>query len=163
MGCDIHGPYVEVSSDGKDWSLVAEFQIHRDYSLFALLADVRNGEGLKHLKVKGCPTNLSWNLRDAALCSDLHSHSWLDLKEAKEFLKTYEDYLRGPDTEKMRAFFSKQVDWCKERGTDVPRWESYDPMLSANYQAFKVMIAAMEKFLEVPGYRHCRMVFWFDN
>jgi len=120
MGCDIH-PYIEVKKNGQweyfDWQ--KEFQrgtyddgepeynwdkmidsklyIHRNYNLFAVLANVRNGRGFA-----GCPTGVSFKpismprglpddvteyvkLDSDKWDGDGHGHSWLLLSEVLNY------------------------------------------------------------------------------
>lgn len=111
MGCDIH-IYVEKKEDGRwipvdDWvqdeygiSYVPyQKQIYygRNYDLFAMLADVRNGYGFAGVDTgngfipislpKGLPDDVSDNIKnvsDSWGC-DGHSHSWLTLKELIDY------------------------------------------------------------------------------
>lgn len=60
---------------------------NRNYVLFALLADVRNGLDIKPLsKPKGIPKELSSDMDEyiKEWGGDGHSHSWFTLKELKE-------------------------------------------------------------------------------
>lgn len=111
MGCDIH-LYVEVKKDGKwksvdkwswpydeikDVSHKDSYYNRRNYSLFAILADVRNGSGFAGIKTgdgfniisepKGVPHDISKEVLE--ICDfwngDGHSHSWFTLKELIEF------------------------------------------------------------------------------
>ena len=45
MGCDIHGVVQSRWSNG-DWHTECEMEDSRNYKLFAILANVRNGLGL---------------------------------------------------------------------------------------------------------------------
>ena len=101
MGCDIH-LLVEVKKDGiwesaDEWNTDDKEYIHvdydnqlykdRDYTLFALLADVKNYHNIKPIcQPKGYPSNVSdqvfdfinyWN-------DDGHSHTYFTLKELIE-------------------------------------------------------------------------------
>jgi hypothetical protein len=104
MGCDIH-LYVEAKRNGK-WVNVDEYEIAhpdttysyekikypyydgRNYDLFAILADVRNGHGFAGIKTgegfnpisepKGLPVDISLEVLHKAdeWEGDGHSHSW---------------------------------------------------------------------------------------
>ncbi len=102
MGCDIH-IYVE-KFDGKKWRSADKWvqeeydktevtnypQVYegRNYELFAILAGVRNGYGIKPIvERRGLPDDLSNEVSSTAdhWIDDGHSHSWLTLKELVEF------------------------------------------------------------------------------
>lgn len=111
MGCDIH-IYVEKKEDGR-WIPVDEWvqdeygisyvpyqkQIYdgRNYDLFAMLADVRNGYGFAGVDTgngfipislpKGLPDDVSDNIKNVSDSwgRDGHSHSWLTLKELIDY------------------------------------------------------------------------------
>jgi len=97
MGCDIH-LYVE-KFDGKKWVHIQEdvmenddvpielsFFDTRSYSLFAILANVRNNGNFNPIsEPKGLPEDCSESIRNVQDWRDGHSHSWLTLKEIFEF------------------------------------------------------------------------------
>lgn len=116
MGCDIHA-YIEIRQDGKwehyDWQ--KQYQIGtyedgspeydydklwdnplgigRNYDLFAILANVRNGHGFAGIltgtgfepmdKPRGLPQDVSLEVRAESdeWNGDGHSHSWMSLPE----------------------------------------------------------------------------------
>jgi hypothetical protein len=113
MGCDIH-LYVEKRVDGKwiaadkwtpdeadDGRLCADyasrFYSGRNYDLFAILADVRNGHGFAGVKTgsgfnvisppKGIPQDCCAEIRQCVgyWDTDGHSHSWLTVDELLSF------------------------------------------------------------------------------
>lgn len=101
MGCDIH-TIIQVKKQNKWENLlnesIKEFE-ERNYSTFAVLANVRNSFQKKHFEVKGMPTDLENHYiklsdnEDDVLDFDLedyHSHNYITLKEFKEF--DYTDY-----------------------------------------------------------------------
>jgi hypothetical protein len=109
MGCDIHS-FAEVKRGGK-WHRVGDIFPHpynedkkidqpfysRNYNLFAILADVRNGVGFAGIKTgegfisisepRDFPLDLSddGRLTSDSLSDDYHSRSWLTLKELMEY------------------------------------------------------------------------------
>lgn len=113
MGCDIH-PAIERKIDGV-WTLVETGNPalgHRNYNVFAILANVRNGRGFAGIKTsegfnpiaepRGLPDDLSaplaaYNRDDAERADDDyesgkwnkylgdHSFTWLTLREILEF------------------------------------------------------------------------------
>lgn len=100
MGCDIH-PHVEVRINGT-WHHWSAPRIERDYSLFARMADVRNGEpgnpnhvvpiaSPRGLPPDGVsiPTEIAWHEDDG----DGHSHSWLSGDEVEDLIAWHYEYL----------------------------------------------------------------------
>lgn len=95
MGCDIHA-FAEVKTNGK-WKFNKSINIDRNYDLFSILANVRNGYGFAGVKTgegfvpisepKGVPCDASSKYLTKCLewDGDGHSHSWLTLKEIKDF------------------------------------------------------------------------------
>lgn len=132
MGCDIHC-FVEKKIDGK-WEQITGFVSDyydpnndyfssdrfknadspiygRNYTLFALLADVRNGYGFAGIDTgdritpisspKGLPDDVSEHIRtesDSWDC-DGHSHSWLTVKEILDYNIEVTQTKRGYVTE----------------------------------------------------------------
>lgn len=87
--------YEEYEKVAPSWE--HPLQIHRNYNLFAILADVRNGVGFAGMKTgegfniicepRGAPDDISaetaWDLHNWE--ADGHSHSWLTLRELLDF------------------------------------------------------------------------------
>ncbi len=149
MGCDIH-LYVEVktpegwrSADkwskedyGEDGSRVDvdyddRFYRDRNYDLFAILADVRNGrgfagcdtgDGFKPIAaVRGLPQDVSPDVKassDRWDC-DGHSHSWLTVAELLAYDWTQVTNIRG------LVSASEYVEWCRWRRRSGEPPESY--------------------------------------
>lgn len=90
MGCDIR-IYVERKSNS--WNLVSELDIRRNYDLFAILADVRNGYGTAGVNrsegfnpisdPRGLPADISDEVKEIVEGSllDKFGYSWLSLGE----------------------------------------------------------------------------------
>ena len=120
MGCDIHLHVETQSKNGwetadkwkkSDGGLHVDyddiFYADRNYTLFALLADVRNGYGVAGCDTgnpvqpiadpKGLPNDVCQQVRDEYICwgSDAHSASWLTLQELMAFDWTQKATLRG--------------------------------------------------------------------
>ena len=88
-----------IDDDGYQWN--AEFTDQpytgRNYDLFAILANVRNGRGFAGIKTgegfnfishpKGLPVNVSSEIKDISdgWDCDGHSHSWFTVQELKGF------------------------------------------------------------------------------
>ena len=96
MGCDIHGPYLEQRYGRADipgaqrWDCVAEFHMGRDYTLFGILAGVREPSS-RSFAPKGPPDSPSWfvgaELREIG--PDEHSASWLTTDEVAAACDAY--------------------------------------------------------------------------
>lgn len=147
MGCDIH-LYVEKRQDGKWVSADAwvededmpgrktlpykgHFYNNRNYDLFAILADVRNGKGFAGCGTgsgfeplsppKGLPPDVCEEIKieSDSLGSDGHSHSWCTLAELLSY-----DWTRR--TNKSGWLNGKEYfEWCrynKENGKGPESW-----------------------------------------
>jgi len=115
MGCDIHA-YLERKKHGskeKDkginyWVNKGDAEVDRNYELFALLADVRNGNGIKPIsQPKGEPSDgweneFSREFKEylASWEGDAHSLSYLTLAELKNASLDQEFYDESLITEK---------------------------------------------------------------
>jgi hypothetical protein len=139
MGCDIHAcverqEYVS-RGDGR-WGFTAEVWLHRDYTMFAHMADVRN-----HYDVRLEPVapRRDWSGREGAEGVDPwtvdqlkdhgdHSHSWLDTEEFAEAISRTR----------------------QRRSVPIP--------IGAEYEATLAYMLALEK-----AGQPARIVFSFDN
>lgn len=100
MGCDIH-EWVEVRVGGK-WEMTdVNLDVGRNYDLFGMLADVRNGRGFagvdtgdgfvpilgRESPTRGIPLDASpeYAAEVENWGGDGHSHSWLTLAELKAY------------------------------------------------------------------------------
>lgn len=153
MGCDIH-LFVE-RKEGIEWDKCEwigcgfPIPINRNYSLFSILANVRNNDKNPFYPIedpRGLPDDLSDELKNVILkdrfCSksDGHDHSWLTLKEILGFDwdskitsgEGIHDYQVATYAECCREFVEKTIPMLKRL--------SYD-----------------------DDYSDVRVVFWFDN
>jgi hypothetical protein len=139
MGCDIHF-YVEHKFEGRwetadTWkteeyegeptyrSVPKPFYNGRNYDLFAILADVRNGHGFAGIKTgngfvpidqpRGFTSDVSANVRAASdrYGCDGHSHSWFTLAELLNADWTQTTHKQG------WANLKNWAEWWKARGT----------------------------------------------
>lgn len=139
MGCDIH-EHIEIKIDGE-WVFIGGIYIGRDYSLFGVLAGVRDEEVECVSKGghKGLPDDLSQGMIElmegdtdweaGQWHADNHSHSYLNLDELKLAKKVYKIYM-------------KKIKYTR---------------------VFPINIKALEKLKEMPFVTDVRFVFWFDN
>lgn len=149
MGCDIHF-YTETRKDGAwisadTWKrhepdepgepgdLYVEREIYdgRNYNLFAMLADVRNGSGFAGCRTgsgfnpiaapRGVPNDANANYKEivARWGADGHSHSHLTLRELLDYDWTQKSTLEG-----WIGFdeWSKWQGWGKRHGEHPSEW-----------------------------------------
>ncbi len=174
MGCDIHATierrvYLdEDRTEHPDWENAGDPLIGRNYELFAVLAGVRNSYGIKPIaEPRGVPDDAS-TIVDAwkdYWKGDGHNHSWLSLKELKEFEYSKQeiyDYryigARNADGKIIRTYGSSGSAEGVERVGKRTVFGLWGP------EPFLQLIAKMEKAKE-PGDTDddIRLVFWFDN
>lgn len=137
MGCDIH-LYEEIKIN-NEWQLLREIGTPRFYTLFALMADVRNNGTIDPISMpKGIPAGLSDQTleRLSSWNGDAHSESYFEYDEIK-FLFTL-----------LRKMYKDE----KNILSDVfPESQAL-----VKYQA-EVNDIIVSNFDEI------RWVFWFDN
>lgn len=176
MGCDIH-LYVEQKINNKwtylpppnsekdekieelDWYIqyaneyaAIPWNMHRNYDLFAILADVRNGRGFAGIKTgggfnpisepRGTPDDISNEIKTESdnWGSDGHSHSWFTLKELKEYDYTQKTTHSGWVNDNEYKQFKEKGhpdSWCGHiSGNTVNHIdnESMDKILSGEFE-----------------------------
>lgn len=144
MGCDIH-LHTEVKINGK-WEHYGHPHVPRNYTLFALMADVRNEGGKLHpvSKPKGMPSDPSLVTRLAfEHYADGHSHSWLSAVELV-MLEDAWNKVKGSewDGSDLEHHF---VGYLENNG-----WAGFTRYPTGNARA--------KEWIE-----DVRWVFWFDN
>lgn len=92
MGCDIHAMIERRKWYGKrefwDWLNAGDPDIDRNYTIFAVLANVRNYDNTPFIsEPRGLPEDCTSEFKAYAeeWDADGHSHSWVTLKEMKAF------------------------------------------------------------------------------
>ena len=150
MGCDIHffvekkvnekwvsadkwtkDKYAEKDEDPLMVERADEFYGDRNYSLFAILADVRNGfgfagcdlgEGFKPIaSPRGLPINVSARINKTSddYGADGHSHSWFTVQELLDYDWTQVTLRRGW----MQALaYIEWNRWDREHGESPKEW-----------------------------------------
>ncbi|MHA1809398.1 MAG: hypothetical protein ACTSYH_03695 [Candidatus Heimdallarchaeaceae archaeon] len=142
MGCDIHA-IIERKGNWYSWINSGNPEIHRNYELFAVLADVRNAKNVPYIcKPRGLPKDVC---REMECLSDSfgtygHSHSFVTLKELEEF-----------DLDQKYTVMGK-VGKCKIFG--VFRRENFNDLI------FKMTKVKNDYGLTSE---EVRLVFFFDN
>lgn len=126
MGCDIH-TFSEKKINGK-WEFQKSIDIDRNYDLFSILANVRNGYGFAGVKTgegfisisnpKGIPFDASkeYEKEVEEWGGDGHSHSWLTIKEIKGFdwhqITMKEGIVSLDEYKKIEESGEKPTSWC---------------------------------------------------
>lgn len=203
MGCDIH-LFVEkkVGRSWYSWSRTEVVYGHgcewvqdyygyddRNYALFAVLADVRNRDGLKPLaQPRGLPEDVSWKVQQESESwdGDGHSHSWFTLKELEEYdwggLRKESGVISAAQYEVLRTTGRPPTEWCQGvsgPGIRVFSEEDYPklkdtvehPYVKASwFRDGSVMFGrfvsqTIPRLRELADGNHndVRIVFWFDN
>lgn len=150
MGCDIHLYVEHRESKSYDWhasqiftknpdgwvEVSPEYYDNRNYKLFAVLANVRNGYGFAgcdtgdELNViappRGLPEDVSANIRKESeeMGEDGHTHSWLTVAELMAFDWTQTATCRGVLSGQQFADWDR---WGRKRG-EMPQGFSGDVM-----------------------------------
>jgi hypothetical protein len=94
MGCDIHAIYEKKGKYG--WVNAGDPEINRNYTIFSIVGNVRNydGKGIQFIaenRINPKDENLWWDYSaefralSEGWNSDGHSHSYVTLKELKEY------------------------------------------------------------------------------
>lgn len=165
MGCDIF-EYFEVYQNGRwerlevlptipNWDDLPPAQevaywslplyLDRDYRLFAILANVRNYNGIQPIALpRGLPEDLSPEVQ-ADWNADNASPSWFLLQELLDF--DWDQPLKGISPADTQA-----AKW-QEQG-----WKTYRDALQGN-RFFEQGLLELQKHVSDP--RLLRMVFWF--
>lgn len=185
MGCDIHlfiekrvdgkwepvkggNPYFGIWADEPKESYNGWFYNSRNYSLFAVLAGVRNNYDIKPIaEPKGLPTDISDIVKtdsDRWDC-DGHSHSWLTLKELLDYDINKTITVKGMISPVQYASLNQGItptSWCG--------WTNQEDYINAEWQEalnnfveffWKENVPQLQALTDNP--EDIRIVFWFDN
>lgn len=201
MGCDIHlfteikksinsedkwvnvdnwryNPYYkEGSDDGEEMLHVESLYSGRNYELFGILAGVRDLSNDAIDDPRGLPEDVSSVTKKASdrWDGDGHSHSWLTLRELKEYQGLHPVVKRSgfisPEAAELLDAGEETPDiWCQ--ATSVTTWVKRE--WEEGYDTLKPIVDAMDKRVrdefwvwngeERPELdEKIRIVFWFDN
>lgn len=171
MGCDIHA-YVEYTANDKYWCSLIENGGHRNYRMFAIMAGVRDYDGLKLFPPKGMP--------EGEVSRAVESDHWVNIApEANPEWADDEGWVVKATAERWVAgglSVADVKDGVLQRVThpdhhshswlDVAELEScierYRKIADGTAPTEWVAILAAMKAME--GNRaKSRLVFWFDN
>ena len=90
MGCDIHGMFER--KDGSYWLNSGDPDLYRNYTIFSILANVRNSDKIPFIEEKRLidPDKIEWCSSEFRALTeywrgDGHSHSYVTLEEMKNY------------------------------------------------------------------------------
>lgn len=192
MGCDIH-MHVEYRFDKKDqWRCGDYFKLNhsdrtapdytlvdffgdRNYSLFAVLADVRNYGDTEYIDdPRGLPDDVTDVVKNdyEVWEFDAHSCSHLTLKELIDFHEQGHPLKRSgmisPEQQKQLELGILPDHWCQvtnRAGWERREWEEKNDVLVPLIDALK---KRADELILIRGSAYensdnIRIVFWFDN
>jgi hypothetical protein len=201
MGCDIHlfteikksinsqdkwvnadnwryNPYYkEGNDDGEEMLHVESLYSGRNYELFGILAGVRDPNNDAIDDPRGLPEDVSSVTKKASdrWDGDGHSHSWLTLRELKEYQGLHPVVKRSgfisPEAAELLDAGEETPDvWCQ--ATSVTTWVKRE--WEEGYDVLKPIIDEMDKRVRDEFWvwgnepkpeldEKIRIVFWFDN
>lgn len=202
MGCDIHmfsefyseskkswlnfdywiyNEHYEGGENGEDKMHVVPIWSNRNYTLFTVLAGVRDyyEKTACISPPKGIPEDVCQIIKEESdgWGNDGHSHSYLTLKELKEFNKnkvkiTYSGLVSKEDAEKLDKGEGFPQSWCQwaSQGLNFVyrEWEEevdvLSPPINILEERMRDKFWLFDKNKEYPEYEEkVRIVFWFDN
>lgn len=205
MGCDIHlyteakrtvnnelkwvnvdnwriNPYYDKTNpDGESKLRLESVYGERNYSLFSILANVRNHDERNQFicEPKGLPEDISEPTKQAAEAwdGDGHSHSYFTLKELKDYVKTMPKIKQCGLVSKEEAKLlddevSTPTSWCKWASNEFNLvWREWE----VDYNPLTKLIDAIDERKRDEFWifnkendkgerdEEIRIVFWFDN
>lgn len=201
MGCDIHthveylrtvngnkewidgnfykrNPYFEKGKDDGEQELeIVHPYSDRNYTLFSILADVRNyGNNKPICEPKGLPIDCCKEIREESerWGCDGHSHSWFTLEELynaqSKFQKVKHRGMISPQAQENLKKGITPDEWCQ--GTNQADWKFAE--WEENVDILDKLIKSIEKRAEhflwawnkeqlLKIANDIRVVFWFDN
>lgn len=201
MGCDIHmftevlktvddkqvwvnvddyrpNPYFGIDSDEREFE---HQDLHggRNYSLFTLLAGVRDYSGKNPCisEPKGLPEDCSKLTAKAASDweGDAHTHSWLTLAEIEAFqekepVMVYSGLISPSQAKELDEFGITPDSWCQ--GTSDKTWVHREwkeksvqlvPLIRKMRERLKDVMWLFNNDYDKELDNKIRIVFWFDN
>lgn len=180
--CDLftmNGFYVKGEEDEEQFSVV-EIYGGRNYNLFSILANVRNGADNNCICLpKGFPDDCCEYIRDQKKSwdGDGHSHSWFTLAELKAFrAEQKESGVKTKYSGMMSLEDAALVDdgqmpnsWCKWSSSSsyvYREWEYQQDFLLPLIEAMDRRVPEIFRYDSRPQEEKdadYRIVFWFDN
>lgn len=177
MGCDIHLRLEIKSKKIKNfrWEACHIFGYgnsvwsYRNYSMFSLLADVRNDGDLTHLPLRGLPHDAAKEtLKCYGFVVDTKAEYEWEVSEedaerwVKQGLSHYYEiggwkYCSDPDAHSENWCTTQEMEDCVNRV-----FINNDGTFECGYIEWLALLGAMKGY-EQSGDYECRAVFWFDN
>jgi hypothetical protein len=170
----------EFSDVWEDESKLSRIELYggRNYALFATLAGVRDYSNsiIPVSEPKGMPEDCCLYIKNAKedWDGDGHTHSWLTLKEIKDYQNTAPKLPRtGLISPEQIVEFEKGImptSWCQ--GTNQEGWERRDwveendvliPLIEAMHKRAKELMQYDWQDYDIKNDENIRIVFWFDN
>jgi hypothetical protein len=167
-----------------------EIEVGRNYSLFAILADVRNYDNFTPIAMpKGLPTDVTKHIKklsDEYGC-DGHSHSYIDMEEFKKFTKeAKQETMTGVvSVEEFKTYIKmgEPMSYCgsimgkdirmvsQDEMMEIVKSKQDDPNAYCKISWTKWNLKEIEYFIETVAEplskltypEDVRIVFWFDN
>lgn len=164
MGCDIH-LHTERKIKGKWVNLNSDLGVHRNYTLFAILAGVRNYDyNIPINSAKGVPADASNEYLDAVneMEGDGHNHSYLTLQEILDYLPDaqvkYGGMISKDQSDKLYAG-ELPNSWCQSTSdTSYVYREWFTPETSLIHMVDNLKLLQCD-----VTNTDIRIVFFFDN
>jgi hypothetical protein len=171
MGCDIHGPFLEVLPKGSaQWEYIAEVNILRDYFLFSLLAGVRGStERLPAWVVepRGMPHDASPVVRRKSSLYVLPDWNAACHDEGNTSVSAATDWLAdGSSGIPHPAYHSATYLHHDELARVIHEYQANVRVRTGRYelsqiQKLRILLAGLSN---ADGeFKDKRIVFWFDN
>lgn len=164
MGCDIH-LFTEKKVNGKWTDQNTNLEVYRNYTLFSILADVRNYNNVIPIsEPKGIPTDADEPFKNESdrMDSDAHSHSYITLQELADYLPKSSEKQGGMiSAEQAEKLDTGELPTSWSRHTNAPgyvyrEWQSRDESLQS-------MVDKLSKLKGDLPASDIRIVFFFDN
>lgn len=196
MGCDIHlfterkqiilnqekwinvdnwklNPYyVKGNEDGEDPYKINPAYKSRNYTLFSILADVRNYAGNVPIhSIKGLPIDVSDIVKaeNDRWGSDGHSHSFFTMKELYDYFEQNQtvQYSGFVDPDGAKAIEAGNMPnwWCQDSNIKTLVWKEWE-YKNEDFQYFIETLEAhfkSEYYAKERDSENFRIIFWFDN
>ena len=189
MGTDIH-MFLEVK-EGGFWNYHSEYNVLANHSLFAILADVRNGMGFAGCDTgdgfvpisnpRGLPEDACFLVEDKMDNINFHTHSWLTLDEIINYDYAQTTILRGYVNPREYQLFKNgdKFSYCGGTTREIVSNSEMDKLLEKSSFGPYTQIEWTSTYREVVGkewndfldimelinrqYDEARIVFGFDS
>jgi hypothetical protein len=178
VGCDIHTFYEERKEKTTWIGTVQDLDIDRSYSMFTALCGVRDytGESPCISKPRGLPNDVTDSIKSECgqWDGDGHSHSYVSLREVKEFIEKndpikFSGLLTLDNAKKLDNDGILPNSWCQgssDKSMVFREWEDntfqpLDKLYRLMCNKFKPDVKPDD--IDDKCLDDFRIVFWFDN